>query len=86
VALKRYATAYLSFFNEVRSFVERFYDRSLKKEEYHKLAQSIIDPEGKNTPANDFVTLLAGLRGKHLALDITVDDRVPESRSAAAKN
>ena len=84
VALKRYATAYLSFFNEVRSFVERFYDRSLKKEEYHKLAQSIIDPEEKNTPANDFVTLLAGLRGKHLALDITVDDLVPETRSSAA--
>ncbi|MER7963133.1 NAD(P)/FAD-dependent oxidoreductase [Streptomyces ardesiacus] len=90
-ALKRYATAYLSFFNEVRSFVERFYDRSLMKEDYHKLAQSVIDPEQKNTPANDFVTLLAGLRGKHLALDITVDDLVPEtpasaSASASAEN
>ncbi|MGW7463567.1 NAD(P)/FAD-dependent oxidoreductase [Streptomyces xantholiticus] len=83
-ALDRYATAYRSFFDEVRTFVEGFYDRTLKKEDYHRMAQQIIDPEGKNTPAIDFVTLLGGLRGKHLALNITVDDLVGDSALPAA--
>ncbi|MFC4536633.1 NAD(P)/FAD-dependent oxidoreductase [Sphaerisporangium dianthi] len=82
-AFDRYATAYRNFFNEIRTFVEGFYDRTKTKEHYHAMAQQVIDPEGKNTPAADFVTLLSGLRGKHHALHITLDDLVEQAAVSA---
>lgn len=82
-ALERYATAYRNFFEEVRTFVEGFYDRTKMKEQYHDMAQEIIDPDRKNTPATDFVTLLSGLRGKHHALHISLDDIVEKATTSA---
>jgi flavin-dependent dehydrogenase len=73
-ALNRYATAYHNFFNEIRTFVERFYDRTKYKEYYWDLAQEIVDPEKLHQPATDFVTLISGLSGKHPLFNITLDD------------
>lgn len=82
-ALARYAEAYRSFFDEVRTFVEVFYDRTKDKDYYHSAAQKIIDPEQKNNPATDFVTLISGLRGRHHALNISLDDLIEQAVGAA---
>lgn len=84
-ALDRYATAYSAFFDEIREFVERFYDRTKYKEFYFGLAQEMIDPEHERKPAEDFVTLISGLSGKHPMFHINLDDLisdVPEPESA----
>ncbi|MFG2910098.1 NAD(P)/FAD-dependent oxidoreductase [Kitasatospora sp. NPDC048286] len=82
-ALKRYATAYSDFFDEIRTFVERFYDRTKYKEFYFSLAQEMIDPERKNEPSADFVTLISGLSGKHPMFNITLDDLIADASAAA---
>jgi flavin-dependent dehydrogenase len=81
-ALDRYATAYRAFFDEIREFVERFYDRSKYKEFYYSLAQEMVDPEKKNEPSADFVTLISGLSGKHPMLNINLDDLVANAATA----
>ncbi|MFE6159093.1 NAD(P)/FAD-dependent oxidoreductase [Streptomyces sp. NPDC056486] len=78
-ALDRYATAYSGFFDEIREFVERFYDRTKYKEFYFSLAQEMIDPEKKDEPSADFVKLISGLSGTHAMFNITLDDLVPDS-------
>lgn len=80
-ALGRYATAYHSFFDEIREFVERFYDRTKYKEFYYSLAQELVDPEGKNDPSVDFVTLISGLSGKHALFHITLDDLILDAQA-----
>ncbi|WP_306323281.1 MULTISPECIES: NAD(P)/FAD-dependent oxidoreductase [unclassified Streptomyces] len=75
-ALKRYATAYRGFFDEIRAFVERFYDRTKYKEFYYSLAQEMVDPDKEREPSADFVQLISGLSGKHPMLNITLDDLV----------
>ncbi|MEU4116043.1 NAD(P)/FAD-dependent oxidoreductase [Kitasatospora sp. NPDC028055] len=75
-ALKRYATAYRAFFDEIRTFVERFYDRTKYKEFYYSLAQELVDPEKERTPSADFVTLISGLSGKHPMLNLSLDDLI----------
>jgi len=77
-ALQRYASAYREFFNEIRSFVERFYDRTKYKEYYYDLAQEIVDPERLTEPSHDFVTLISGMSGRHPLLNINVDDLTEE--------
>ncbi|GAA3150609.1 NAD(P)/FAD-dependent oxidoreductase [Streptomyces rameus] len=75
-ALKRYATAYRGFFDEIRAFVERFYDRTKYKEFYYSLAQEMVDPEREREPSADFVQLISGLSGKHPMLNLRLDDLV----------
>ncbi|AEV87037.1 tryptophan halogenase [Actinoplanes sp. SE50] len=75
-ALDRYATAYSNFFDEIRTFVERFYDRTKYKEFYHSLAQEMVDPEQKNKPSQDFVTLISGMSGKHAMFHIDLSDLI----------
>jgi flavin-dependent dehydrogenase len=77
-ALKRYAAAYRAFFDEIRIFVERFYDRTKHKEFYYGLAQELVDPERKNEPSKDFVTLISGLSGKHPMFHIKLEDLMAE--------
>ncbi|MFE0775024.1 NAD(P)/FAD-dependent oxidoreductase [Streptomyces sp. NPDC058861] len=77
-ALDRYATAYSGFFDEIREFVERFYDRTKYKEFYHSLAQEMIDPDHERKPADDFVTLISGLSGNHPMFHIGVDDLIAD--------
>ncbi|MDJ0463788.1 NAD(P)/FAD-dependent oxidoreductase [Streptomyces sp. H27-C3] len=77
-ALDRYATAYSTFFDEIREFVERFYDRTKYKEFYHSLAQEMIDPEHEQKPADDFVTLISGLSGNHPMFHINLDDLIAD--------
>ncbi|MFZ3473462.1 NAD(P)/FAD-dependent oxidoreductase [Streptomyces sp. 4.24] len=77
-ALDRYATAYSGFFDEIREFVERFYDRTKYKEFYHSLAQEMIDPEHERKPADDFVTLISGLSGNHPMFHIGVEDLIAD--------
>ncbi|AQS66327.1 NAD(P)/FAD-dependent oxidoreductase [Streptomyces pactum] len=76
-ALDRYATAYSGFFDEIREFVERFYDRTKYKEFYYSLAQEMIDPEKEKEPSADFVTLISGLSGRHPMFNISLDDLIP---------
>ncbi|MFJ8276361.1 NAD(P)/FAD-dependent oxidoreductase [Streptomyces griseoviridis] len=80
-ALDRYATAYSGFFDEIREFVERFYDQTKYKEFYHSLAQEMIDPEHERKPADDFVTLISGLSGNHPLFQITLDDLISDQES-----
>ena len=75
-ALDRYAANYRAFFDEIRTFVERFYDRTKYKEYYYDLAQEIVDPDRLNAPSIDFVTLISGLSGKHPLLNIRLDDLI----------
>lgn len=77
-ALDRYATAYRAFFDEIRSFVERFYDQTKYKEFYYSLAQEIVDPDKKNEPSADFVTLISGLSGRHPMFHISLDDLISD--------
>jgi flavin-dependent dehydrogenase len=75
-ALKRYATAYRAFFDEIRTFVERFYDRTKYKEFYYSLAQEMVDPDKEREPSADFVQLISGLSGKHPMLNLQLDDLI----------
>jgi flavin-dependent dehydrogenase len=83
-ALGRYAAAYRGFFDEIRSFVERFYDRTKYKEFYYSLAQEMVDPEKKNEPSADFVTLISGLSGKHPMFHINLEDLIADAVVPAA--
>ncbi len=83
-ALDRYATAYQQFFNQIRTFVERFYDRSKYKEYYYDLAQEIVDPDKLKKPSEDFVTLISGLSGKHPMFNIQLDDLITDTLQPAA--
>lgn len=78
-ALDRYATAYSGFFDEIRTFVERFYDQSKYKEFYYSLAQEMVDPGRKNEPSADFVTLSSGLSGRHPLFRISLDDLIADA-------
>ncbi|MGH3313460.1 MAG: NAD(P)/FAD-dependent oxidoreductase [Streptomyces sp.] len=84
-ALKRYVTAYRGFFDEIRVFVERFYDRTRYKEFYHSLAQEMVDPERERTPSANFVQLISGLSGKHPMLNLEIDDLINEVPEPAAE-
>ncbi|PVE10271.1 NAD(P)/FAD-dependent oxidoreductase [Streptomyces scopuliridis] len=84
-ALKRYVTAYRGFFDEIRTFVERFYDRTKYKEFYHSLAQEMVDPDRERTPSANFVQLISGLSGKHPMLTLTIDDLIDEGAEPAAE-
>jgi flavin-dependent dehydrogenase len=75
-ALARYSVAYRSFFDEIRTFVGKFYDRTKVKEFYWEQAQTIVDPTRKNDPRKDFVTLVSGLGGKHPLFNIRTDDLI----------
>lgn len=83
-ALARYATAYRGFFDEIRTFVERFYDRSKYKEFYYSLAQEMVDPDREREPSADFVQLISGLSGKHPMLQLQLDDLIEKAAAAAS--
>lgn len=83
-ALDRYATAYSGFFDEIREFVERFYDRTKYKEFYYSLAQEMVDPEHEREPSADFVTLISGLSGRHPLFHIDLDDLVADASGPGA--
>ncbi|WP_329241815.1 FAD-dependent oxidoreductase [Actinoallomurus sp. NBC_01490] len=83
-ALRRYSDAYKSFFDEIRTFVERFYDRTRHKEFYYGLAQELVDPEKKNEPSKDFVTLISGLSGQHALFKIDLEDVELDSLTATS--
>jgi flavin-dependent dehydrogenase len=82
-ALDRYATSYRGFFNEIRAFVERFYDRTRYKEYYYDLAQDIVDPEKLKAPSEDFVRLISGMSGRHPMFNIRLDDLVSDTVPSA---
>lgn len=78
-ALDRYATAYHEFFDDIRKFVEGFYDRSKTKGFYFDLAQQISDPDKKNDAQVDFVKLISGLSGRDGGLfELNLDDLVED--------
>lgn len=78
-ALARYADAYRGFFDEIRTFVERFSDRTQSKEFYHRVAQEMVDPEQLKEPSEAFVTLISGLSGNHPMLNIDLTDLVADA-------
>jgi len=82
-ALNRYATSYRAFFNEIREFVAKFYDRTRYKEFYWEQAQTIVDPERKREPRKDFVTLVSGMSGRHPLFNIQVDDLIEKAAAPA---
>ncbi|WP_373303092.1 NAD(P)/FAD-dependent oxidoreductase [Streptomyces fructofermentans] len=76
-ALDRYSNAYRDFFDDIRSFVEGFYDRSKTKGYYFDLAQKISDPGKKNDAQVDFVKLISGLSGRDGGLfELSLDDLI----------
>jgi len=83
-ALERYASAYGAFFEEIRAFVGKFYDRTQHKEFYWEQAQTIIDPERERDPREDFVRLVSGMSGRHPLFNIDVDDLIGTQSAAAA--
>ncbi|MCW2863910.1 MAG: NAD(P)/FAD-dependent oxidoreductase [Actinoallomurus sp.] len=83
-ALGRYAENYRAFFDEIRTFVEKFYDQTKHKEFYYGLAQELVDPEKKNEPSADFVTLISGLSGRHPMFHINLDDLIEKSSLSPA--
>ena len=83
-ALDRYASAYHEFFDVIRAFVEKFYDRSKTKGFYFNLAQEISDPEKEDDPSVAFVKLVSGLTGKHALFNIDLDDLVADTGTPAA--
>lgn len=85
-ALDRYATAYRQFFDEIRTFVGKFYDRTKVKEFYWEQAQTIVDPTRKNDPRKDFVQLVSGLGGKHPLFNIRTDDLIAGTPEPALVN
>ena len=78
-ALDRYSTAYRDFFNDIRIFVEKFYDRSKTKGFYFNLAQELTDPGKENEASVDFVKLISGLTGQRRLFDIEFDDLVTDT-------
>ncbi|MEZ0069982.1 flavin-dependent dehydrogenase [Streptacidiphilus sp. MAP12-20] len=78
-ALDRYATAYREFFDDIRKFVEQFYDRSKTKGFYFTLAQEITDPEKENEASVDFVKLISGLSGRHALFNLNFDDLIADA-------
>jgi flavin-dependent dehydrogenase len=82
-ALERYATTYRSFFDQIRVFIGKFYDRSQTKEFYWEQAQQIRDPERTRAPRLDFIQLASGLSGANELFDIDIDDLVEEAAAAA---
>lgn len=83
-ALERYAVAYRAFFDEIRTFVEKFYDRTKHKEFYWEQAQTIVDPERVRDPRKDFVTLVSALSGNHPLFQLSVDDLIGNQPAVAA--
>ncbi|RII13455.1 putative FAD-dependent oxidoreductase LodB [Streptomyces sp. YIM 130001] len=84
-ALDRYSAAYQSFFDDIRKFVEGFYDRSKTKGFYFDLAQEINDPEKKNDAQVDFVQLVSGLSGSEGGLfAVELDDLIADSSTEPA--
>jgi flavin-dependent dehydrogenase len=83
-ALNRYATSYRAFFQEIRLFVEKFYDRSKYKEFYWDQAQTIIDPARRREPRKDFVTLVSGMSGRHPLFNIQTDDLIAPQPAVAS--
>ncbi|WP_327287068.1 NAD(P)/FAD-dependent oxidoreductase [Streptomyces sp. NBC_01198] len=81
-ALDRYATAYRGFFDEIRMFVERFYDRTKYKEFYYSLASEMVDPDHERTPNANFVQLISGLSGKHPMLNLHMEDLIAGAEAA----
>jgi flavin-dependent dehydrogenase len=84
-ALQRYAAAYLAFFNEIRIFVGKFYDRSKTKEFYWEQAQQIVDPNRKAGSRAAFTSLVSGMSGGHPLLHIKTDDLIGADAPAAAR-
>lgn len=82
-ALDRYAVAYRAFFDEIRTFVGKFYDRTKHKEFYWDQAQTIVDPKRERDPRADFVTLISGLSGRHPLFHIGVDDLIAAAEPVA---
>jgi flavin-dependent dehydrogenase len=82
-ALGRYAAAYRAFFDEIRQFVSKFYDRTKYKEFYWEQAQTIVDPEHVRSPREDFVQLVSGMSGRHPLFNIDVDDLIQANSMAA---
>ncbi len=78
-ALDRYSTAYRDFFNDIRIFVEKFYDRSKTKGFYFNLAQELTDPGKENEASVDFVKLISGLTGQRRLFDIEFDDLITDT-------
>jgi flavin-dependent dehydrogenase len=83
-ALERYATTYRRFFDEVRVFIGKFYDRSKTKEFYWDQAQQLRDPERRRAPRVDFVQLASGLSGKNDLFQIDLDDLIEEGAPTTA--
>ncbi|MEV7885288.1 NAD(P)/FAD-dependent oxidoreductase [Streptomyces sp. NPDC002817] len=83
-ALDRYATAYSDFFNDIRIFVEQFYDRSKTKGFYFNLAQELTDPDKQNDAQVDFVKLVSGLTGNHALFNLNFDDLIADNAESAA--
>ncbi|MER6185282.1 NAD(P)/FAD-dependent oxidoreductase [Streptomyces sp. NPDC001652] len=83
-ALDRYATAYQEFFNGIRIFVEKFYDRSKTKGFYFDLAQEITDPEKKNDAHVDFVQLISGLARNDALFNPDLDDLIADVSTPVA--
>jgi len=84
-ALERYATAYRGFFDEIRVFIGKFYDRSKTKEFYWDQAQQLRDPERRRAPRLDFIQLASGLSGVNELFHISVDDLAEEAALRAAR-
>jgi flavin-dependent dehydrogenase len=84
-ALERYATTYRRFFDEIRVFIGKFYDRSKTKEFYWDHAQQIRDPERKRAPRVDFIQLASGLSGKNELFQINIDDLIEEGAPTAVR-
>ncbi len=78
-ALDRYATKYRAFFDEIRVFLGKFYDRTKTKEFYWDQAQQIVDPKRQRAPKENFISLASGLSGKNPLFQINIDDLVQEA-------
>ncbi|MET9258069.1 NAD(P)/FAD-dependent oxidoreductase [Streptomyces sp. NPDC048182] len=83
-ALDRYAGAYQDFFNDIRTFVEHFYDRSKTKGFYFNLAQELTDPDKKNDAKVDFVKLVSGLTGDHTLFNLDFADLIGDAAQVPA--
>lgn len=83
-ALQRYDATYRGFFDQIRVFIGKFYDRSQSKEFYWDQAQAISDPERKRAPRVDFIQMASGLNGSKKLFDIDLDDLIEEAAASAA--
>lgn len=84
-AMERYAAAYLQFFDEIRVFVEKFYDQSKNKEFYWEQARKIIDPNAERGPRVAFASLASGMSGGHPLLHIDIDDLIGAEAPVGAR-